>query len=55
MSDRHWMRNSRPIALLLKYFARVHIWTYRRTNGKVGAELLRFPAALLTTNPTGGV
>lgn len=49
MSDRRWIRNSRPIALLLKYFARAHIWVYRRTNGKVGAKLLRFPAALLTT------
>jgi F420H(2)-dependent quinone reductase len=49
MSNRHWIRNSRPIALLLKYFARAHIWLYRRTDGKVGAKLLRFPAALLTT------
>ncbi len=49
MSDRRWIRNSRPIALLLKNFARAHIWVYRRTNGKVGAKLLRFPAALLTT------
>ena len=49
MSHRHWIRNSRPIALLLKYFARAHIWVYRRTNGKVGAKLVRFPAALLTT------
>jgi deazaflavin-dependent oxidoreductase (nitroreductase family) len=49
MSHRHWIRNSRPIALLLKYFARAHIWAYRRTDGKVGAKLLRFPAALLTT------
>ena len=49
MPDHHWIRNSRPIALLLKYFARAHIWVYRRTNGKVGAKLLRFPAALLTT------
>lgn len=49
MSDRHWIRNSRPIALLLKYFARAHIWVYRRTNGRIGAKLLRFPAALLTT------
>ncbi|OBK88908.1 nitroreductase family deazaflavin-dependent oxidoreductase [Mycobacterium sp. 1165178.9] len=49
MPGHHWIRNSRPIALLLKYFARAHIWVYRRTNGKVGARLLRFPAALLTT------
>lgn len=49
MFDRHWIRNSRPIALALKYFARAHIWVYRRTDGKIGAKLLRFPAALLTT------
>ncbi len=49
MSERRWIRNSRPIALLLKYFARAHIWVYQRTNGKLGAKLLRFPAALLTT------
>lgn len=33
----------------MKYFARAHIWTYRRTNGRVGAKLLWFPAALITT------
>lgn len=44
-----WIRNSRPVALLLKHFARAHIWVYRRTNGKLGAKLLRFPTALLTT------
>jgi len=44
-----WIRNSRPVALLLKYFADAHIWVYRRTNGRIGAKLLRFPAALLTT------
>lgn len=49
MSNHRRIRNSRPIALLLKYFARVHIWVYRRTNGRLGAKLLRFPAALLTT------
>jgi deazaflavin-dependent oxidoreductase (nitroreductase family) len=49
MSDRHWIRNSRPIALLLKYFARAHIWVYRRTDGRIGAKLWRFPAALVTT------
>jgi deazaflavin-dependent oxidoreductase (nitroreductase family) len=43
------VRNSRLIALLLKYFARGHIWLYRRTNGRIGARLLWFPAALLTT------
>jgi F420H(2)-dependent quinone reductase len=45
----HWIRNSRLLAILLKYFARVHIWVYRRTNGRLGARLLWFPAALLTT------
>src|SRR5579884_670270 len=49
MSNRRRIRNSRPIALLLKYFARAHIWVYRRTDGRIGAKLLRFPAALLTT------
>jgi F420H(2)-dependent quinone reductase len=49
MSDRRWIRNSRPIVLLLKYFARAHIWVYQRTSGKLGAKLLWFPAALLTT------
>jgi len=44
-----WIRNSRLMALLLKYFARAHIWVYRRTNGRLGAKLLWFPAALLTT------
>lgn len=43
------IRNSRLIALLLKYFARAHIWVYRRTDGRIGAKLLWFPAALLTT------
>jgi deazaflavin-dependent oxidoreductase (nitroreductase family) len=33
----------------MKYFARAHIWAYRRTNGRVGARLLWFPAALVTT------
>lgn len=49
MTDRHWFRNSRFLAATLKYFARAHIWVYRRTNGRLGARLLRFPAALLTT------
>ncbi|ORW04312.1 nitroreductase family deazaflavin-dependent oxidoreductase [Mycobacterium kyorinense] len=49
MTRRHWIRNSRVLALLLKYFARAHIWVYRRTNGRLGARLLWFPAALLTT------
>lgn len=43
------IRNSRPVAQLLKYFARGHIWLYRRTNGRIGAKLLWFPAAWLTT------
>ena len=33
----------------MKYFARCHIWLYQRTDGRVGAKLLWFPAALLTT------
>ncbi|MCW2689445.1 MAG: hypothetical protein JWR37_4335 [Mycobacterium sp.] len=43
------IRNSRLLALILKYFARAHIWVYQRTNGRLGAKLLWFPAALLTT------
>ncbi len=43
------LRNSRFVALLLKYFARAHIWVYQRTNGRLGARLLWFPAALITT------
>jgi F420H(2)-dependent quinone reductase len=43
------VRNSRFLALTLKYFARGHIWVYRRTNGRLGSRLLWFPAALLTT------
>jgi F420H(2)-dependent quinone reductase len=43
------IRNSRFLATGLKYFARAHIWVYRRTNGRIGARLLWFPAALLTT------
>jgi F420H(2)-dependent quinone reductase len=43
------IRNSRPLAVALKYFARGHIWVYRHTNGRLGARLLWFPAALLTT------
>lgn len=49
MPSRHRIRNSRPVALLLKYFARAHIWVYRRTDGRIGAKLLWLPAALLTT------
>ena len=33
----------------MKYFARAHIRVYRRTNGRIGAKLLWFPAALITT------
>lgn len=43
------LRNSKFVALLLKYFARAHIWVYQRTNGRLGARLLWFPAALITT------
>jgi F420H(2)-dependent quinone reductase len=43
------IRNSKPLRLAMKYFARAHIWAYRRTNGRVGARLLWFPAALVTT------
>ena len=42
-------RNSRILAAVLKYFARAHIWVYQSTNGRLGARLLWFPAALLTT------
>jgi deazaflavin-dependent oxidoreductase (nitroreductase family) len=43
------LRNSRPLALAMKYFARAHIWAYQRTDGIVGSRLLWFPAALVTT------
>ena len=33
----------------MTYFARAHIWAYQRTDGNVGARLLWFPAALVTT------
>ena len=49
MTERRWIRNSKALALLLKYFARAHIWVYQRTNGRLGAKLLWFPAALITT------
>ena len=49
MTRRHGIRNSRFLAILLKYFARAHIRVYRQTNGRLGARLLWFPAALLTT------
>jgi F420H(2)-dependent quinone reductase len=40
MTERHWIRNSTALAVLLKYFARAHIWVYQRTNGRLGARLL---------------
>src|SRR6201991_2180606 len=43
------IRNSRPLKLAMKYFARGHIWVYQRTQGRLGAKLLWFPAALVTT------
>jgi F420H(2)-dependent quinone reductase len=43
------IRNSKPLRVAMKYFARAHRWVYRRTNGRVGARLLWFPAALVTT------
>jgi F420H(2)-dependent quinone reductase len=43
------IRNSKFLARLMRYFARAHIWFYQRTNGRLGARLLWFPAALLTT------
>ncbi|GAY19137.1 deazaflavin-dependent nitroreductase [Mycobacterium sp. shizuoka-1] len=45
----HPIRNSGLLAKAMKYFARAHIAVYRRTNGKLGARLLWFPAALVTT------
>jgi F420H(2)-dependent quinone reductase len=56
MTQRRRIRNSRVLALLMKYFARAHIWTYQRTDGRLGAKLLWFPAALVTTTGrrTGG-
>lgn len=35
--------------MLLKNFGRAHIWVYQRTGGRLGAKLLWFPAALVTT------
>ena len=43
------IRNSGALALALKYFSRAHVAVYQRTNRKLGAQLLWFPAALLTT------
>ncbi len=47
MADR--FRNSALLAAALKYFARGHVAVYEFTNGRLGAQLLWFPAALLTT------
>jgi deazaflavin-dependent oxidoreductase (nitroreductase family) len=49
MTERRWIRNSNVLKQAMKYFARWHIWVYRRTNGRLGARLLWFPAALVTT------
>ena len=50
MSDSsHPVRNSGLLKVALKHFARAHIWAYQRTNGRIGAKLLWFPAALITT------
>lgn len=50
MTDQsHPIRNSGLLAKAMKYFARAHIAVYRRTNGRLGARLLWFPAALVTT------
>jgi deazaflavin-dependent oxidoreductase (nitroreductase family) len=43
------IRNSRVLAVALKYFSRAHIAVYKRTNGRLGAKLLWFPVALVTT------
>jgi F420H(2)-dependent quinone reductase len=43
------IRNSGLLAQAMKYFARAHVAVYQRTNGRLGAKLLWFPAALLTT------
>lgn len=45
----HRIRNSGVLALVMKYFARAHIWVYQRTNGRLGARLGWLPAALITT------
>lgn len=43
------VRNSSALKHALKYFTRAHVWLYQRTNGRLGATLLRYPAALITT------
>lgn len=45
----HPVRNSTLLKTALKGFSRAHIWVYRRTHGRLGARLLWFPAALITT------
>jgi len=45
----HPVRNSSLLKVALKRFSRAHIWVYQRTNGRLGAKLLWFPAALITT------
>jgi len=45
----HPIRNSVFLKKAMKYFARAHIAVYRRTEGRWGAKLLWFPAALVTT------
>lgn len=43
------VRNSTPLKLAMKYFARGHIWAYEHTDGLIGHRLLWFPSALVTT------
>lgn len=45
----HPIRNSALLSWVLKHFTRAHIAVYLRTNGRWGAKLLWFPAALVTT------
>jgi deazaflavin-dependent oxidoreductase (nitroreductase family) len=45
----HPVRNSGLLSWVLKHFTRAHIAVYLRTNGRWGAKLLWFPAALVTT------
>ena len=49
MTEQRWIRNSKVVAALLKYFARAHVWIYQHTSGRLGPRLLWFPAALITT------
>lgn len=43
------VRNSAALKDVLKYFTRAHVWLYQRTNGVIGARLMHYPAALITT------